>query len=254
MNLKKMFLLEFFLTAVILISSVYGFDISSPSSSQIGYSSSSLNFDLNGILFWTYELIADFFGVPIEDMQIRGGNLFAFVIVPILLAYMMFYGIIKKLNLFDENWINTWIPLLLALMLAPLGAYRRFFFAMTGFFTTGTATLLYIFLFVAMLGYGYRYMFASGVGDFTAGSMYIKDMKDAKNGSKKLIKQIEDITEEIARLNTKIESLGEGDENKIQKLKNKKEALIKHRNILELHLTNRNSEIIKGLKNIISTS
>ncbi|MCK5593903.1 MAG: hypothetical protein KAI18_01535, partial [Candidatus Aenigmarchaeota archaeon] len=185
-------------------------------------------------------------------MQIRGGNLFSFVLVPILLAYMMFFGIIQKLNLFDEDWINKWIPLLLALMLAPLGAYRRFFFEITSFMTTGTATLLYIFLFIALLGYGYRYMFASGVGDFTAGSMYIKDMKDAKNGSKKLIRQIDDISNQLSHLKFKKTKLTDPEE--INKLDIKIQNLDEHRDILREHLTNRNAEIIKGLKNTIGAS
>ncbi|NOQ56020.1 MAG: hypothetical protein GQ477_04415 [Nanohaloarchaea archaeon] len=242
---------------LILSSSVYAFDISTPGSSQVGFSSSStsLNFDLNGILAWTYQLIADFFGIPMEDMQIRGGYLFSFVIVPILLAYMMFFGIIQKLHLFDEDWINKGIPLLLALMLAPLGLYRRFFFAVTSFLTTGTATLLYIFLFIAMLGYGYRYMFASGVGDFTAGSMYIKDMKDAKNGSKKLIRQIDDISTQIHKLRNKQSKLSSTDDAKeINKLDIQIQNLEEHKEILNEHLKNRNTEVIKGLKNIIGAS
>ncbi|MBW6462455.1 MAG: hypothetical protein K0B07_05420 [DPANN group archaeon] len=257
MRTRQILIFAFIAVLLMLSSSVYAFDISTPGSSQVGFSSSSssLNFDLNGILAWTYQLIADFFGIPMEDMQIRGGYLFSFVLIPILLAFMMFYGIIMKLRLFDEDWINKGIPLLLALMLAPLGLYRRFFFMVTGFMTAGTATLLYIFLFVAILGYGYKNMFSIGLGDFTAGNIYIKDMKDAKNGSKKLIRQIDDISDQLSHLRNKQSEISPKDDlKKYDKLSLKIQNLDNHREILCEHLKNRNAEIIKGLKNTIGAS
>ncbi len=194
--MRKEALLVLLIELVLFSSFVYGFEISSPGSSQVGYSSSSsfIDFNINNILSWIYELIADFFGIPMEDMQIRGGYLFAFVLAPMLLAYMMFYGIMDRLRLFDNDKINMGIPLLLALMLAPLGAYRRFFFAVTSFMTIGTATLLYIFFFVALLGWGYKHMYASGRKNFSEGNRMITDAKN-KSG------HIKDVEKKMVNLN-----------------------------------------------------
>jgi len=211
--MKKEMLLIVLVEMVILSSFVYGFDISEPGDAQITDLPSittdwDWDWDLMGILEWTYELIADFFGIPMEDMKIRGGYLFAFVLVPILLAYMMFYAIIVKLGLFDATpSIEKWIPLLLALILAPLGIYRRFFFIVTSFMTTGTATLLYIFLFVALLGWGLKYMFFRGVGDAYSGAAYVSDMRAAKKDMGSVRKDIDNLTKKIERLNNQLKGL-----------------------------------------------
>ena len=205
--MKKEMFLVLLVELVILSSFAYGFDISTPGDAQVGTPSFDYDFDfsISGILTWTYELIADFFGIPMEDMKIRGGNLFAFVLIPILLAYMMFYAIIVKTALFDATpGVEKWMPLLLALILAPLGIYRRFFFIVTAFMTTGTATLLYIFLFVMLLGYGLKTMFFRGVGDAYAGAAYVSDMRGAKKDMGNVGKEIDKLTRQISRLESQI--------------------------------------------------
>ncbi|MCK5062402.1 MAG: hypothetical protein KAR23_00595 [Candidatus Aenigmarchaeota archaeon] len=255
--MRKEVLLVLLIELVLFSSFVYGFEISSPGSSQVGYTSPSSFFDINNILSWTYELIADFFGIPMEDMRIRGGYLFAFVLAPMLLAYMMFYGIMDKLRLFDNDKINMWIPLLLSLMLAPLGAYRRFFFAATSFMTIGTATLLYIFLFVALLGYGYRYMFASGVRNIKEGNFHISDMESAKKDIKDLDKNIIDLTKEIHDAEDKIHGLVTAgvDENsvKITTLQTKITRLTDQRKHLLDYKTKRRSDINASVSGVIQS-
>ncbi|MEA2003855.1 MAG: hypothetical protein U9O53_02750 [archaeon] len=257
--MRREALLVLLIELVLFSSFVYGFDISSPGSSQVGYSSSSsfMNFNINNILSWIYELIADFFGIPMEDMQIRGGYLFAFVLAPILLAYMMFYGIMDRLRLFDNDKINTWIPLILALMLAPLGAYRRFFFAVTSFMTIGTATLLYIFFFVALLGWGYKHMFASGVRNIKEGNFHISDMESAKNDIKDLDKNIMRLTKEIHDAEDEIHKLITSgvDENstKITTLKTKIARLTDDRKHMLDYKTKRRSDISNSVGNVIQS-
>lgn len=213
MNMKIFLVL---IVELILFSSfVSGLEISTPGDAQIGIPSISspdwdydFDFSIGGILEWTYELIADFFGVPIEDMKIRGGYLFAFVLAPILLTYMMFFAVIKKSGLFDETpGIEKWVPMLLALLLAPLGIYRRFFFAVTALMTTGTATILYLFLFIMMLGWGMKNMFYKGVGDTHAGAAYAADMKAAKKDMGSVRKDIKRITMRINKLNSSLAGL-----------------------------------------------
>jgi len=216
-NMKKEMFLVLLVELVILSSFAYGFDISTPGDSQITDLPSistdwDWDWDLVGALEWTYELIADFFGVPMEDMKIRGGYLFAFVLVPILLAYMMFYAIIVKLGIFDATpSVEKWIPILLALILAPLGIYRRFFFVVMTFMTTGTATLLYIFLFVALLGWGMKSMFFRGVGDAYSGAAYVSDMRAAKKDMGSVRGDINDLTKKIARLNSQLGGLADAE-------------------------------------------
>ncbi|NOQ37908.1 hypothetical protein GQ472_03385 [archaeon] len=258
-NMKKEMFLVLLVELVILSSFAYGFDISTPSDAQVTDLPSvgldwDWDWDLVGLLEWTYELIADFFGIPMEDMKIRGGYLFAFVLVPILLAYMMFYAIIVKLGLFDATpSVEKWIPLLLALILAPLGIYRRFFFVVTAFMTTGTATLLYIFLFVALLGWGLKSMFFRGVGDAYSGAAYVSDMRAAKKDMGSVRNDINNYTKKIANLNSQLSGLTKEEEDgpKAAAIKKEIDELKKQRENLMEYQNSRRDDVHSAFRSII---
>ena len=255
--MKKEMFLVLLVELVILSSFAYGFDISTPGDAQVGTPSFDYDFDfsISGILTWTYELIADFFGIPMEDMKIRGGNLFAFVLIPILLAYMMFYAIIVKTALFDATpGVEKWMPLLLALILAPLGIYRRFFFMVTAFMTTGTATLLYIFLFVMLLGYGLKTMFFRGVGDAYAGAAYMSDMKGAKKDVGSIRKDIDKLTRMIDSVQNRIGAIAKDsdpDGKKAAALNEELTNLIDRRKTLMEYQKTRRDDIHSAFNNIL---
>ncbi len=259
-NMKKEMFLVLLVELVILSSFAYGFDISTPSDAQVTDLPSvgldwdwDWDWDLVGALEWTYELIADFFGIPMEDMKIRGGYLFAFVLVPILLAYMMFYAIIVKLGLFDETpRVEKWIPLLLALILAPLGIYRRFFFVVTAFMTTGTATLLYIFLFIALLGWGMKTMFYRGVGDAYTGAAYVSDIRAAKKDMGSVRSDIDKITKRMSRLeSSKVGLDAEKDAKKLTEITTEIDALDKQRTHLMTFQTTRRDDVHSAFDSIL---
>jgi len=258
-NMKKEMFLVLLVELVILSSFAYGFDISTPGDAQVTDLPSigldwDWDWDLVGLLEWTYELIADFFGIPMEDMKIRGGYLFAFVLVPILLAYMMFYAIIVKLRLFDETpRIEKYIPLLLALILAPLGIYRRFFFVVTAFMTMGTATLLYIFLFIALLGWGMKNMFFRGVGDSYAGAAYVSDMRAAKKDLGSVRSDVNNLTKKIASLNNQLSGLtaAEKDGPKAAAISAEIAALNDERKIIMAFQDKRRGDVHDAFKSII---
>ena len=257
-NMKKEMFLVLLVELVILSSFAYGFDISTPGDAQVTDLPSigldwDWDWDLVGLLEWTYELIADFFGIPMEDMKIRGGYLFAFVLVPILLAYMMFYAIIVKLGLFDETpRIEKYIPLLLALILAPLGIYRRFFFVVTAFMTEGTAVLLYIFLFIALLGWGLKSMFYRGVGDAYSGAAYVSDMRAAKKDVSSVRSDIAKLTKEMARLeNSKVGLDSDKDSDKLKSITVQIDSLNKQRETLMAFQTGRRDDMHGAFNSIL---
>ncbi|MEA3229972.1 MAG: hypothetical protein U9P44_03580, partial [archaeon] len=142
---------------------------------------------------------------------------FALVLAPILLVYMIFYGILDRLNLFDDPRIQRGIPIILALMLAPLGGYRHFFYGVTSFMTFGTASLLYIFLFVALLGYGYKNMYARGRSDFSKSSQMMQhaknksgQIKDVESRLKKLYRELADVDSQLHKYQFEMTELKTG--------------------------------------------
>ncbi|NOQ56021.1 MAG: hypothetical protein GQ477_04420 [Nanohaloarchaea archaeon] len=137
---------------------------------------------------------------------LRGGNLLFYIIMPILLAYLMFWGILQKVKLFDKNTHKS-MSIVLALFMAPLGIYRVLFVSMMSLLTGTTVFLLYIFLFILMLGWGYRNMYATGQEHFTMGQMHIEHLKQSHDMSKNIDAKIDEVRTEITQKKEKQENL-----------------------------------------------
>lgn len=133
---------------------------------------------------------------------LAGGNLVFYVILPIVLAFLMFWGILKKVNIFDDN-IQKYMAVALALVIAPLGIYRILFISLMSLLASGTVFLLYIFLFVLMLGWGYRNMYAKGLEHKTMGDMHIDSIKRSHEVSKNIDQEIGNVQNEIADISSK---------------------------------------------------
>ena len=137
---------------------------------------------------------------------VSGGNLLYYVILPILLAFLMFWGILDKVNLFDAK-IQKYMAIALALLMAPLGAYRVLFIGLMSIMASGTIFLLYIFLFVLMLGWGYKNMYAAGQGHITAGNIHMDGMKRSHETAKNIDQEIENVRNNIADTSSKQSNL-----------------------------------------------
>ena len=137
---------------------------------------------------------------------LRGGSFLFYVIMPIALAFLMFWGILKKVNIFDEN-IQKYMAIALALFIAPLGVYRILFVSMMSILTGTTVFLLYIFLFIMMLGWGYNNMYVKGRIDITAGQVHMDEMKQAQNLSQNLDSEIKKTVDRVNQINIEIQDI-----------------------------------------------
>lgn len=137
---------------------------------------------------------------------LRGGNLLFYIIMPILLAYLMFWGILQKVNLFDKKTHKS-MSIVLAFFMAPLGIYRVLFVSMMSILTGTTVFLLYIFLFVLMLGWGYRNMYAEGQKHFTTGQMHVEHLKQSHDMSKNIETKIDEARTELTQKKEEQENL-----------------------------------------------
>ncbi len=162
------------------------------------------NYDLNGnkyeeITVWNMEQRC--------KQNTRSGGIFVFyVILPIVLAFLMFWGIFKRVNLFDDK-IQKYMAIALALLLAPLGVYRVLFINLMSILTSTTIFLLYIFLFILMLGWGYRNMYVAGRTHITMGNIHMDSMKRSHETAKNVDQKIVEVQNEMASLHAKMSSL-----------------------------------------------
>ena len=145
---------------------------------------------------YVYFFVLDLFGVcdkPGEDIGynkenavercegygLRGGNFLYYIILPILLAYLIFFAVMEKANLFNKKTAKN-ISIVLALLMAPLGVFRWVFITLMSLFAGTTVILLYIFLFVFMIGWGYKNWHVEGKKNLTLGQMQIEAMDRTK--------------------------------------------------------------------------
>ncbi len=163
----------------------------SPADAQIGAG-------VTGIFHWIVNSIELMFGIP-EDKGLFSGYLLSYIIFPVLLVFLMFYGILLKVNIFDRN-ISKWMSVVLALGIVPLGAYNLVFAQTMAYMSYTTAFLLYIFLFIAMFGYGYKKMFAKGLGDYHAGKIYIDQHKQLSNIESMHTKTVQALSQQISEV------------------------------------------------------
>ncbi|MCK5042612.1 MAG: hypothetical protein KAR51_01175 [Candidatus Aenigmarchaeota archaeon] len=208
------------------------------------------NYDTNGNKY--LYIRADNAEARCKQNTLAGGNLVFYVILPIFLAFLMFWGIFKKVNLFDDN-IQKYMAIALALLIAPLGVYRILFISLMSILTGTTVFLLYIFLFVMMLGWGYKEMYVKGRINVTTGQVHMDEMKHAQNLSQSLDSEIKKTVDRINQINTEILNIVKkdgGDFNKTMKkggkiltLKNELESLTHHQTLLLAQKKEKNERI-----------
>ncbi|MBW6462454.1 MAG: hypothetical protein K0B07_05415 [DPANN group archaeon] len=137
---------------------------------------------------------------------LRGGNFLYYVIMPIALAFLMFLGILKEVNLFDAK-IQKYIALVLSLFMAPLGVYRIMFVSLMSILTGTTVFLLYIFLFILMIGWGYKNMYVEGQKHITIGNIHVDSMKRSQDTAKKIDTKISSAKGELTKIDNQIYKL-----------------------------------------------
>ncbi len=208
------------------------------------------NYDTNGNKY--LYIRADNAEARCKQNTLSGGNLVFYVILPILLAFLMFWGIFKKVNLFDDK-IQKYMAFTLALLLAPLGLYRILFISLMSLMASGTVFVLYIFLFVMMLGWGYQNMYVKGKIDITAGQVHMDEMKHAQNLSQNLDSEIKKTVDRVNQINIEILDIVKKDGGNFKKtmkkggkiltLKNEQDSLNHHLTLLLAQKKEKNERI-----------
>ncbi|MEA3229971.1 MAG: hypothetical protein U9P44_03575 [archaeon] len=133
---------------------------------------------------------------------LRGGNFIFYIILPILLAYFILFAIMQKTNLFDSKTSKN-ISIVLALVMIPLGVFRMVFITLISFLTGGTVTLLYIFLFVFILGWGYKNMYAKGRVEINESSIGLQESKHAAEHVKRIGSSIHELNAKLINLSNR---------------------------------------------------
>jgi len=208
------------------------------------------NYDTNGNKY--LYIRADNVEARCKQNTLTGGNLVFYVILPIVLAFLMFWGIFKKVNIFDDN-IQKYMAIALALLIAPLGVYRILFVSMMSILTGTTIFLLYIFLFIMMLGWGYKNLYVAGRTDISVGQVHMDEMKQAQNLSQSLDSEIKKTTDRINQINIEILDIVKKDGGDFKKtmnkggkiviLKNEQDSLNHHVTLLLAHKKEKNERI-----------
>ncbi|MCK5373177.1 MAG: hypothetical protein KAJ20_02475, partial [Candidatus Aenigmarchaeota archaeon] len=134
----------------------------------------------------------------------------------------------------------------------PLGVYRILFISLMSILTGTTIFLLYIFLFVMMLGWGYKEMYVKGKTDITIGQVHMDEMKHAQHLSQNLDSEIKNAQNRLYQIDNEIQSIVKdcgtlkkamNKGGKIMILKNEQESLNHHVTLLLAQKKEKNERI-----------
>lgn len=130
-------------------------------------------------------------------------------LIPVLLVYAMFFGILTSLKPFSgstwETKMYSTISLLLAaMMFLVANKYTRIF---EWLITNGTgivAVILYAGLFFLMIAWGFYHFYAGGAGFYKAGFQDFRQYNNAIQRYKRAVTEYDKITNEIEKINDEI--------------------------------------------------
>ena len=157
------------------------------------------NVDPDGKLYDSDEISSTNVADRCKGYGLRGGNFIFYIILPLILAYLILYAIMEKTNIFEKKTSRN-ISIALALLMIPLGIYRIVFITLMSILAGGTVTLLYVFLFVLMLGWGYKNMWKKGRIDITETGIHLQESKHAAEHVKNANNSIKELNGKLVAL------------------------------------------------------
>ena len=224
---------------------------------------------------YIYLLVLDSFGLCSQDGDVtadnaaercegnglRGGDFLFLVIVPFALAFLIFYGVLDKLKIFDAK-IHKWMALFLSFFMLYMGVMRYIFVGLMSILTTTTVIFLYLGLFALMAAWGYRHLFIEARTHKTMADIHLHNVGEAKETMTNLDTNISRVQGEISALKTERTNLliskGYSGDNVLGKIKEKLllaqhnnqtntmkqyEALMTRYNNISLQITNKENHL-----------